>query len=208
MPIYTPASGSIIENSNGTNRTGTGLSTNIVIRVGPNAVGAIQTLHVGETRTITPVDELGTDGHIDVVPTRSTDISGTCSRVRYDRLRVAEAFSRGFLHVGSQRIGFDIDIYDEWNGDANSMIVTTLKDVWISSISYNYQKDNWIIIDEMAWTARTIYTSIQGSSAAIGGSRNLVIQTDSLGVERAADVGKLQGALDAPGIINSVFTGF
>lgn len=208
MPIFTPQTGSIVENPNGSNRTGTGLSTNIVIRVGPNAVGAVQNLTINETRNITMIDEVGTDGHIDSAPTKSTDIAGSCRRTRYDRLRVAEAFSRGFFHVGSQRIPFDIDVYDEWNGDANSMIVTTIKNVWITRISYSYAADNWIIVDDMDWQAETIYSSIQGAPAAIGGSRSLIIQTDTLGVERAADQGKLRGALDVPGIINSVFSGF
>ncbi len=82
MAILTPQTQSIIENANGSNRTGTALSTHIVIRVGLNPVGAIQNIDIKEDRTVTPIDEVGTDGHIDSAPTKSTNISGTCRRIR------------------------------------------------------------------------------------------------------------------------------
>jgi hypothetical protein len=214
MALITPQTGSIIENANGSNRTGTALSTHIVIRVGPNPVGAIQTIEVREERTVTPVDEVGTDGHIDSAPTRSTNISGTCRRVRYDRLRVAEAFSRGFLHAKSQRIPFNIDIFDKWNGDNENMIVTTIKNVWITGIDYSYAADNWIITDNMSWMAEDISSSIQGTgNAATGGARGLILQTDTAGIEARADRGLLRGALDSSitpnsGLINAVFGNF
>jgi len=208
MAILTPQTGSIIENPNGSNRTGTALSTNIVIRVGPNPVGAVQTLSINERRSITMIDEVGTDGHIDSAPSKSADISGNCRRIRFDRLRVSEAFSRGFLHAKSQRIPFDIDIYDKWAGDGESMIITTIKNVWIESISYSYGADNFIIADEMGWQAEDIYSTIQGANAATGGARNLVLQTDTLGIERQADRGVRRGALDAPNLINAVFGNF
>jgi len=208
MALLTPQTGSIIENPNGSNRTGTALSTNIVIRVGPNAVGAVQSLSVTEERSIIMIDEVGTDGHIDSAPQRSTNITGSCNRIRFDRLRVSEAFSRGFLHAHAQRIPFDIDIYDKWNGDGNSMIVTTIKNVWISNISYDYRSENFIIADTMQWQAEAISSSINGASAAVGGARNLVLQTDTLGIEQQADRGQRRGSLDAPGLINAVFANF
>jgi hypothetical protein len=210
MAFISPQTGSIIGGAGDAgnlpgNRTGTALSTNIVIRVGPNAVGAIQSIEIREERSVTPVDELGTDGHIDSAPTSSTKVSGSCRRIRYDRLRVAEAFSRGFLHAKSQRIPFDIDIYDKWNGDDENMIVTTIKNVWITGIDYTYAADNWIITDNMSWMAEDISSSIQGGLAATGGSRGLILQTDTDGIEAQTDVGKRRGALDAPGLINAVF---
>lgn len=208
MALLTPATGSIIENANGGNRTGSGISTQIVLRVGPNAVGAVQSISIREERQVTAVDELGTDGHIDSVPTRSSNISGTCRRVRYDRLRVSEAFSRGFLHAKSQRIGFNIDIYDKWNGDNENMIVTTIKNVWITSLDYDYSADNWLIIDNMGWMGEDISSSIQGNVAATGGERGLILQTDTAGIEAQTDVGKRRGALDAPGLLTSVFGNF
>lgn len=209
MALITPSTGSIIEGNNGANRTGVGLATQIVVRVGPNPVGAIQSIEFREERTVTPVDEVGTDGHIDSAPTRSANISGTCRRFRYDRLRISEAFSRGFLHVKSQRIGFNIDIYDKWSGENENMIVTTLKNVWITGIDYSYQADNWIITDSMSFMAEDISSSIQGTSnAATGGERGLILQTDAAGIERQTDRGLRRGALDAAGLITSIFIGF
>ena len=70
--------GSILVNpQTGNDRTGTAISTNILIKVGPLAVGAVQQMTVSEDRRVAMVDELGTDGHIDSVPNQSTNISGT-----------------------------------------------------------------------------------------------------------------------------------
>lgn len=210
MAVLTPQTGSILENPSGSNRTGTGLSTNIIIRVGLQAVGAIQTLSINEDRSVKPVDEVGTDGHIDSTPVSSTNITGSCDRVRYDRLRVTEAFSRGFLHAKSQRIPFDIDIYDTWNGDASdSVIVTTIKNVWITGLDYRYSATDWIIVDNMKWMAEDISSSVQGTqTAASGGARGLILQTDVEGIEGETDRGLRRGALDAPGLINAVFGNF
>lgn len=205
MANLTPNTGSIIEGPNGRDRTGTGISTNIIIKVGATPVGAIQSLQVREQRNIQMVDEVGTDGHIDSVPIKSTDISGECRRTRFDRLRVTEAFGRGYLHVHAQRIPFDIDIYDSWNGDGNNAIITTIKNVWIQSISYQYQADNWIIIDDMSWVAEAISSTINGGNAATGGERGAnILQINS--IERQADKGQRRGALDAPGLISDFFS--
>ncbi len=208
MAILTPSTGSSIENGANPGGTGTftGLSTQIIIRVGAQAIGAVQSIEIREERTVTAVDEVGTDGHIDSAPTRSTNVSGTCRRIRYDRLRIAEAFSRGFLHAKSQRIGFNIDIYDRWNGDNESMIVTTLNNVWITGIDYSYAADNWIITDNMSWMAEDISSTIQATqNAATGGTRGLILQTDTLGIEQQTDRGQRRGALDFPGLINAAF---
>lgn len=210
MALLTPATGSIINNPiTGGNRTGAQLSTMIVIRVGPQAVGAIQSININEARQVTQIDEVGTDGHIDSAPTKSTNISGSCDRIRYDQLRISEAFSRGFLHAKSQRIGFDIDIYDKWNGDDNNIIVTKLSNVWITSIGYTYSATEFLITDKMNWEAEDISSSLQGGgNAATGGARGLIRQVDSDGIEAQTDRGLRRGSLDAPNLINAVFSGF
>lgn len=204
MPLITPQTGSIIDGPNGRDSTRTGISTNIVIKVAGTAVGAIQSIQVREQRTVTMVDEVGTDGHIDSVPTKSTDISGECRRARFDLLRMTEAFSRDFLHVHAQRIPFDIDIFDNWNGSGSSSIITTIRNVWIQSLSYNYQADNWIIFDDMSFVAEAIYSTLNGGQAATSGARGFALQINP--IEQQADVGQRRGALDAPGLINDFFT--
>src|SRR5271169_3739100 len=107
LPNY-PQTGSTLTLPTGQNLTSTGISTNILIAVrnpqtgGYVPVGAVQSMAISEKRSIKMIDEVGTDGHIDSVPNQSTNISGSCQRVRFDRLRVAEAFDRSFLHVSAQ----------------------------------------------------------------------------------------------------------
>jgi hypothetical protein len=204
-----PQTKSILQNtgSSTVNRTGIGLSTMILIKVGNEPVGAIKSINIQENRNIDFIDETGTDGHIDSAPTRSTDISGSCERVRFDRLRITEAFSRGFLHVKSQRIPFDIEIIDQFNGEigSGSEVVTVIENVWIESINYTYQADNWIISDTMNWKAETISSRIGDGEqpAAQGGERGIPLQYDPY--ELAADVGKRRGSMDAPGLISAAF---
>ena len=187
------------------NKTGTHLSTNIVILVDGNVVGAVQSLEINEARNggIRMIDEVGTDGHIDSAPSGSTNYSGNCSRVRFDRMRIAEAFSRGFIHVKSQRIPFDIEIQDRFgDADPGNAIITTIQNVWIESIGYTYSAKDFIITDTMRWAAEDIFSVL--NNGAVVGSQNAVGQPVRLNTfESEADVGKFRGALDAPGLLDA-----
>lgn len=212
MATY-PNTGSTLD-SNGVNKTSTAISTNILITVGPNAVGAVQRLTINERRAIKMIDEVGTDGHIDSVPNQSTNITGTCERIRFDRMRIAEAFGRSFLHAKSQRFPFDLVIIDNWNGNAlnpgdnSAAIITTIKNVWIGEISYGYQASDWIITDSMNWEAETIYSTLGSgnASAAQGGDKvNMVLAANSptSTIEQSSDTGGRRGSLDAPGLLRA-----
>lgn len=196
-----PNTGSTLLGPNGTNKTSTGLSTNIIIRVGPNTVGAVQELSVTEARPLVMVDEIGTDGHIDSVPRAATNVSGNCTRIRFDRMRIAEAFSRGFVHASAQRIPFDIVIIDNWNGDGNSALITTIKNVWIGNLNTTYRADNFIITDSMQWEAETIYTTLANGNSATGGERNIPLAIDP--IERSTDIGGRRGSLDGGGLLKA-----
>ena len=198
-----PQTGSTLGGPNGENKTSTGISTNIIIRVGKNTVGAIQTLDISEERGLQMIDEFGTDGHIDSVPKASTNITGGCKRIRFDGMRIAEAFSRGFVHVSAQRLPFDIVIIDNWNGSDGSSLITTIKNVWIKSISHGFNATDWVISDDMKWEAETIYTTLGDGNgqAANGGSRNLPLSIDD--IERQADRGARRGGLDFPGLLKA-----
>jgi len=202
-----PNTGSITTAEGGRNRTGTSVSTNIIIEVDGNAVGAIQTLGVKETRAIATIDEVGTDGHIDSVPSKSTNITINCTRTRFDNLRVAAAFSRGFVHAASQRIPFDIVIKDIFAGDdPSSTLVTTIKNCWISDISYEFKTDNFVISDQMSLTAEHIYTTLGANNNAVPGAtggRNLPINSVNA-FELAADRGDRRGALDGAGLLQAI----
>jgi len=184
-----PKTGSPLVGKDGKNITSAALSTNILIKVGTLAVGAIQSINVTEQRSVSPIAELGTDGIIDSAPQSSTKITGGCKRIRFDKKRIAQAFGRDFVHVQSQRKPFDIDIIDTWLGEeGDRSVITTIKNVWITQISYNYASDNWIISDDMQWQAETIYTHYSGNAESL--SRNT---GDAM--EYLADNGKYRGSM-------------
>jgi len=176
------------------NRTSTAISTNIIIMVNNRAVGAVQQLAINEKRPIKMVDEVGTDGHIDSVPSGSTNITGTCQRIRFDRLRIAEAFSRGFIHAASQVYPFDIVIIDKQKRQGANQISTVIKNVWIAGISYTYQANDWIITDNMEWEAETIFSFLNGGSTnATSGLP--VAQGGEIGVVHMGGPGSAYGVL-------------
>jgi hypothetical protein len=209
-PLNDPGAGLEGVSGSGNNRTGMSLSTMILIQVGDTTVGAIQELSVTERRDIRKLAEVGTDGIIDSAPNKATEISGSCQRIRFDRLRAAEAFGRAWTHVHAQRIPFDITITDYFGFDSNqdATIVTVLKNVWVSEISYAYSASDYIITDRMNFQAESIYSQLLtgGNNIATGGARNLTVYGDS--IERDADIGLRRGSLDAPGLLNAVYSAF
>lgn len=192
----------------GKNKTSTSLSTNVIIMVNGNAVGAIQTLSVNEDGGVQMVDEVGTDGHIDSVRNKSVNIGGSCTRIRFNRLRIAEAFSRGFVHVASQVYPFDIVILDRQKSDTGLQISTVIKNVWITKIGYSYGADNWLITESMDWQAETIFSIINGGDPVAQGGEGSRQPYSSVQIERETDSGKngRRGSLDASGLIDVAST--
>ena len=191
--------------NSGANITSTGVSTNILITVGPVTVGAVQTLSISEQRPIKMIDEVGTDGHIDSCPTGSTNITGSIDRIRFDRMRLLEALGRGYVHVAAQRIAFDLVIIDTWYGDGDKQLITTIKNVWIKGIDYSAGASDWILQDKANWEAETIFSTLGTSGqAATGGSRGIPLQIDPY--EQAADRGDRRGSMDAPGLIQAFYS--
>jgi hypothetical protein len=207
-----PHSGSILTDA-GRNTTRTGVSTEIIIQVDGNPIGAIQSINYKENRAIRMIDEVGTDGHIDSVPQKSTDISGECTRIRFDNLRMGAAFSRGYVHAASQRVPFDIvilDIFaadeaDDGSIDQDNIVTTVLKNVWIQSMGVTFSASDFVITENMGFVAEHIY-SYQGQNNNVVPASSLrqlpLIDVDS--IERQADIGKRRGSLDAGGLINIV----
>jgi hypothetical protein len=215
--IGAPNTGSTLAYDNGVNKTSVSLSTHMLIMVGSAAVGAIQTLQVSEKRSVVMCDEVGHDGHIDSSPNKSTDISGSCRRIRFDRLRITEAFSRGFLHVASQVYPFDIVIIDKQKSDVKNQISTVIKNVWITGIDYSLEAQDWIITDNLTFEAETIFSVLNGGqdprkggsaamSAAVGGERGIPHSAISVpgfpNIEQLADTGAIRGSLSANGLID------
>jgi len=160
-----PHSGSQLTDE-GRNTTRTAVSTQIIIQVDGNPIGAIKSLSINEDRDIASISEIGTDGIIDSVPKSSTKVSGDCERTRFDGLRIASAFSRGFVHVSAQRIPFDIVIMDIFAADeddsgsfndSDSVVTTVIKNVWIKSIKTKFSSDEFVIVDNMSWVAELLF---------------------------------------------------
>ena len=202
--------GSTLTFPGGQNKTSTAISTNIIITVKNSngsyqPVGAVQSMALSEKRPIKMIDEVGTDGHIDSVPNQSTNITGSCQRVRFDRLRIAEAFSRGFVHVASQAYPFDIVIFDKQKLAQGLQISTVIKNVWISGIDYTYQISDWVITDTMTWEAETIFSILNsGSNTPVAQGGEIGLQFSNIPIERDTDTGTngRRGSLDAPGLID------
>jgi len=212
MVVSAINSGDTLYNNDGTNKTSTSLSTNIIIKVNGVSVGAVNKLSISESRSIAMVDAIGVDGHIDSAPNKSTDISGSCDRTRFDRLRIAQAFQRSFIHASAQIYPFDIVIIDAQDVDSGSQILTTIKNVWISDISVNYTSDNFIISDSMNWKAESIFSTVLGGPVGSLGSPRGDYKPALIGngavsdIERRVDQGQSgrRGSLDAGGLLSLV----
>lgn len=113
-------------------------TTTIIVFVGDKPVGAIQSATISESRN-------------EDFP-ESTHVTGKFQRVRFDKQKVAEAFSRGFLHVKSQVYPLQVEIRTEGHP------TTQIQNVWLTSVGYTYHTDQWIIVDEMEWEAELIKT--------------------------------------------------
>lgn len=193
-----------LQDSAGNNRTATHLSTNIIIKVDGNVVGAVKSLEITESRGLKMIDEVGADGHIDSAPNTSTNITGRCQRTRFDRMRIAEAFGRSFVHVHAQRIPFDIEIQDVFHdSDPGNAIITTIQNVWIKDISYTYSADDFIIVDSMSWEAERIYSVLNNNNVAQAVSNGRANPIILNAFEQQADRGAFSGALDAAGLLNA-----
>ncbi len=93
-------------------KTRVGLYTQMVVKVNNTTVGAIQSITAQQDKKMKIVEEIGTDGIIEIHPAESAKIQLTVNRIVFDNLRLPEAFARGFVNIQAQRIPFDICIID------------------------------------------------------------------------------------------------
>lgn len=210
MDYAFPNTGSQIDRSSDQGQTTSGLSTQIIIKVDGVAVGAIQSLKVNQNRPLKALSEVGTDGIIEIVPNGATTFKLDADRIVFDNLRLPEAFKRGFRFINSQRLPFDIDIYDigntapaanvEESGDG--VVVMTFKNCWFGSMSTSYNSGDYTITESAGIEAETGYIS-SGSPESL---RSIEAQTDSAGIEGAVNNGQRRGSLDVSGLLNSIFS--
>jgi len=197
-----PATGSTLDNVN----ISTGLSTQIVIRVGAVTVGAVQQLQVAQNRPIYRGVEIGLDGTLELVPNQRTEVTLNITRLVFDRLRLPEAFERGFINIHAQRFPFDIQVLDRSGGDGENIVTHEYKNCWFQQLQTPYNADNYIILE-----TATIQVEAASSTAgdgnknvANGGVRGFEPSIDDY--EREADRGERRGTMDVPGVIAAAFS--
>lgn len=196
--------GTAIRDAQGNNATKVHLATNILIKVDGLVLGAVKTFQLTEQRDISMISEIGTDGVIDSAPNRSTQITGSINRYRYDRKRLIEATNRGYIHVHSQRIPFDIEIQDIFaDADESNALITIVEDVWFDNLTFTYNAEGFIIEESCNFKAERIYSQINGgnviTSVGNGNGAPLVLNA----FEQQADRGAFTGALDQAGLLNA-----
>jgi len=193
-----------LTDSQGNNQTKTHLSTNIIIKVDGNVISTIQDIDYSEKAGIKKIPQVGTDGFVDIVRNESVDVTGSCSRIRWGGMRIAEAFSRGFIHVGSQRIGFNIEIQDIFlSNNTAAAIITVLDNCWISSITTAYKAGDFVIQDDMSFSARGIYSFLNSGNVVQSPANGREFPIILNAYEQEADRGAFTGALDAAGLMNA-----
>ena len=194
-------------------RTNSGLSTQIIVKVNNVPVGALQNLTVNQNRPLKRINEIGTDGNIEIVPQSSPTYDLNVTRIVFDQLRLPEAFARAFRFIGAQRVPFDIDIFDMQANAAGSsegagLIVMTFTNCWFNTYSTPYSVDDYTIIETATiWAETASVKGVEDSFQRPETLRDMVTQTDSVGIESSTNTGRRRGSLDAGGILNSLFPG-
>jgi hypothetical protein len=199
----------------GNRQPNSGLSTQIVIKVDNQPVGALQRLSVNQSRQLERVKEIGTDGVVEIIPNQATTFELTASRLVFDQLRLPEAFARGFRFINAQRLPFDIDVYDlsaikSPNGtDTAGIVVMTYKNCWFTSYSTPYAADTYLITEEATlWCERAFISNPDSSSGKYlpnNDIRSQKVTTDTADIEKSVNYGGRLGSLDASGVMYSVF---
>jgi hypothetical protein len=99
-------------------RVQAGLSTQIIIQVEADdsdavyTVGAIQDFTYSQSRPLKRIEEVGTDGTIQITPTGTTTFDLTINRIVFDFQRLPQALQREYRHIHAQRRAFNIVVTD------------------------------------------------------------------------------------------------
>jgi hypothetical protein len=192
-------------------KTRTGLSTQIVIYVNGEPVGAVQSFGLTQQRSTKSITEVGTDGIIEIVPSSATTVTLSITRVVFDGLSITEAFSRSFVNLSAQRIPFDIVVIDRFFGDSKEEhVVTTFHNCWFTNIGKTYNSSDYVIQENCSVAVEYMSTERNGDSVSasqgLNGGREIPTRdVDASGAEAAADTGRTRGSLDFPGIIQAAY---
>ena len=201
MPLESvpyPATGSTLDN-----RMRTGLSTQIIVRVNGEAVGAIQSFAPSQNRQIERVREVGTDGFIEIHPNAPTTIQIQVTRIVFDNLKLPPAFKRGFENINSQRLPFDIEVYDHTHVETIPPQVTVYRNCWFASYASTYTAGAYQISENA-----TIECQYAENLLPVEKGRNergLEPDMDINRWEARVDTGQRLGSMDTPDLIDEFF---
>tara|TARA_A200000159_G_scaffold163594_1_gene190359 strand:+ start:1189 stop:1845 length:657 start_codon:yes stop_codon:yes gene_type:complete len=196
--------------------TRSSLSTQIVVYVNDEPVGAIQSFQETQTRTNKKIQEVGTDGIIEIVPQSAASVTLTVNRIVFDGLSLPEAFSRGFKNIHSQRMPFDIKVIDSFAGGSDEeKTVTTYHNCWFSQLGKSYTTQDYTITENANIDCEFVSCLRGGGQSVaetqgVGGSREIPWQKDNqnadgVGIEQVVDTGGRRGGMDFPGLINAAY---
>ena len=192
------------------------LSTQIIIKVDDTPIGALQRLAVSQNRPLQRIQEIGTDGVVEIVPIGATTFELTADRIVFDQLRLPEAFKRGFRFINAQRLPFDILVIDfsatdpDADVDGTGHVAMTYRNCWFTRYDTPYAADNYIITETASIWCETAFISFpteagNNSIPNAGGLRGVEPQTDGASIEPAVNWGHRRGSMDASGLVKSVF---
>lgn len=212
-----PYTGSPVSSS----ATSTGLSTQILVKVDGIAVGGIQSMSIDQRRPLRPITEVGTDGHIEVVPNGATTFEISISRIYFDRKTITEALGRQFINIQAQRYPFDIYVYDFHNVSASTLdasfdvadsdgtdgtvtsgvMVTVYENCWIGSKRESFTSNDYIITQDVTVTAEFCHTFMDNVNTSASKASLPADDTERTlaQLERLVDVSR-PGSLDARGL--------
>lgn len=177
-----------------------GLSTQIVIKVGSTTVGAIQALTINQNRELCVWEEIGTEGIIEIHPKNATRIEISVQRVVFDELRMLESFGRGYINLQSQRVPFDIHIIDKSvsDGDGNNALSHICHNCWFKQYSTPYNSNNFVVTEGANLVCEYITSMRNAQNASYGGSRGITYEYDT--IERNTDLTGQRGRFTSVGI--------
>jgi len=211
MPADYPNTASLFDSAAITGaKTSTGLSTQIVVYVNGEPVGAIQSFQETQTRSTKAISEVGTDGIIEIIPQSSTTFSLTINRIVFDGLSLPEAFSRGFRNIQAQRMPFDIVVIDKFTGTDDDAVVTIYHNCWFNNMTRNYTVQDYTIAENATVACEFVSSRRAGEAVAesqgVQGARE-VPSREMDAIEQATDSGRSgrRGSLDFPGLISAAY---
>jgi hypothetical protein len=190
--------------------TNTGLSTQILVKIDGKAVGAIQSLTATQTRRMRRINEVGTDGVVEIVPQAATEITLRVERIVFMKKGLPESFNRAYTNIHAQRVPFDIFVYDFTNakgatldngffaGDSAEGVITTVyENCWFNNLEIRYQAGDYIIAQNAGIDAEYVRTFANGDVGTSAVPVNADNNIDPL--ERLSDIGR-RGSMDARGL--------